>query len=255
MSKNSLNTQYISWLTRFMERSSEYSVKGIVRPLITGLSTATSLEELLQAIQRHPPLKSDEPSSSSPVVYGPINLHDQLSKWQKQLQEAVNKYPAAKKTLTELLEKQQFPLPLLPLIVLLNKIINTSKFQLHCRIFSLIAHLSAEEEFLEVLDFIASLKETPQLPKESLPSGSFLAQNPINTNHQQCLALLNTVATQYNEKNKLSGLANGLLQDSLLIYQETLSEETDLSYEVRLSCQEEKEETQQVIVNNYCVLF
>ncbi len=258
MSENSLNELYVSWLTRFMEKNSQPYVRKIVPPLITELSTAQSLEELLYVFERYaPPPQSNEPSLGSSTFYKlikPLNLLDQLSSWKKQLQEAVGNYSKALLALDEIEGEHKIT----PLINILKYIMKTPKLQLDCRIFSLIMCLSSPKLPL-VFNFIAN-QEKAKLP-ENIPSGSFLAQVPIDSDHKHCLKLLKKVSTHYDDKNELWGLANSLLQTALLIYQDSHKKKANLSDNAGPSSEpttsyEETDSTPHVAdSSHFCVLF
>lgn len=152
-------------------------MRRTIQPLITELSAAQSIEKLLQIFER---LQANEHSSSSPTFYGPVNLHSQISKWKEQLQTAVNNYSKVQLALDEI----KGPPKITPLINLIKYIMKTPELQVHSRIISLIMCLSSSE-LPTVLHFIAN-QEKAKLP-ENIPSGSFLAQIPIDSDHKHCL--------------------------------------------------------------------
>lgn len=250
MSDKFLNTHYVLWLKSFMEKNNSYSVRTIVKPLIAKLHQAQSLEELLRLLeQSNPPSQTNVHSQNTSTCYAPLNLSSQLSSWKEQLQGAIDNYPKAQQALDEVMVSPK----IIPLMNILNHIMRTPKLQLHFRILSLIMCLSSPQ-FSEVVHFIANLEDA-KLP-DKMPSGSFLAQKSIDSDHAQCLILLNNVATYYDEKNKLWGLANSLLQTSLLIYQDSHLQTADLSDEassfLELTSTEETDLTQNTTDNNSC---
>lgn len=228
---NFLNEDYVFWLNRYKEKTENHTVRLIAGELITLLPKAQSIEEVVLLLKKY------TSSSEDHALYGPINFFAQLSTWQTELGNILNKCSMAQL----LLEDNNSNPDTAPLIRFLHELLTSPKLKLHNRMPGLLVIL--DKELPNVMHFLTNLEKAPlPIPPQT---GSFAAIKPCSTDHAACIALLNNLSNKFDEHNILWSRSNTLLQNALLIYQD----KQEISLEDEKQAQEKHEE------QNTCTLI
>jgi len=234
-----LNDHYIDWLKRYHKQENREPVKKIIGDLIISLPQSQSVEEMLLLLTPNLSTNNDVSTPVKSAVYGPMTFYAKLLEWHKQLTDIQNDLVTAKKNLQTINIES-----INPLIRLTFEIITTPKLLLHHKMPSVLNILS-HDELPAILKYIACLEAVP--PPISPQPGSFAAIVPFDQDHKVCLDLLNNVSAQYSGRHPMSELwdtANGLLQNTLLIFQDL--------HPQKLILEEEQEQTGNICG---CTLF
>ncbi|KTD05449.1 hypothetical protein Lgra_3413 [Legionella gratiana] len=189
---------------------------SMVSYLIEKMSTVTTIEELMKLFSNV--IQSDR------THYEAISLSSKLSTWKKELE---NLKSAQQQTLVDL-GKITITSKNKNLLLLLKEILSDSHLLLHSYM-PLLLSILCNNSLSDLIDYIVQL---PSASKSihSLPR-FFAAPIPRSEQHAECLFLLNNLMSAYREKDRLWETTKGLLQTSLIMYQELEFLEVNLNDE------------------------
>lgn len=207
MSDSIIDDQLL-WLKRFHE-TEKGTLGRLAKSLAEELNQVSNCNQVIETLSRY--LKNN--SDSTTKVKTSINFFQKIQDWIKQFSELNDALVSAQEALKVIEPSNQ----LAPLITIINEILATPQSLLHIKALSLLRNISSPD-FPKTLAYIAALENTP--PPETPLSHSFAAQTPVNELHATGQQLLNNVAAviKTDENNPNWMQANGLLQNSILIY-------------------------------------
>lgn len=203
--KNSIVETYLQSL-----KTPNFKPRYLVSEFKAALSKVKSYSELYDLICTY---LAEEPAdlsdANAPILKSPGFFHT-LKGWKQSLDQDAE----TARTIRENLENLSAPEALVSFI---KQLLANPDNLLHQRIPGLLKHLDLAH-LQETLEALARLPEAPW-PAQILP-GDYLAIQPFNELHSQCIRLLNNNSRAFDENNIYWVRANSILQTVLLIFED-----------------------------------
>ncbi|KTD46427.1 hypothetical protein [Legionella quateirensis] len=256
--KNLITENYIIWLNKYQKAHAKNLKGELIPALISDVNSAATLDQLILLFSDFPKPVPDE----SGHFYGPVALHEQITRWTIDLESIKSALSVSKDRLNKMLTNFEVHTPRridleisaemddfdrtnevvdfdttkagtslqksTSLIRFLLDVINAPKALLNIRILSLLKRIN-HPEFPTIVTFLTNLDEAPypKNPRE----GEFAAIPARSIDHECCLHLLNNLAALNKSSDPHWDLGNGLLQLSLHIDRDLHFIDMDLQFE------------------------
>ena len=205
---------YITWLQAYGNSPKGESESTIVQSITQQLTKATNIDVVVKILKLR---TKNSPASNSMFSHSQVAVPEEVQNkmliWQGELEQIKTNHQQAKESL-DLIPRDDKNTKLLDLLYI---VINAPKTLLHSSALSLCKILN-DKNIVDVISYLVNLKEAP--PSPNFFKGSFNAVEAKGEVHIEGKKLQNTLNFHFDEHNRLWQQANGLMQNTMLIYQD-----------------------------------